>query len=335
MTRRSALLRASLVAGALAASTLGLDARADTPALSDQRARAQELFDSALADAEAGNFAAACPKFLASQAADPKTSTLLNLANCYERNGQTASAWGAFREAGLLARKAARSDWEDIARTRAEALEPKLLRLAVVVAESSRVPGLVVTRDGARLTPGEWGVPIPVDPGEHLVAASAEGRVPWETRVPVEEPNVEVTVPALERIPEPPPPPPAPLPPAEPAPAQTGWSTMKTTGVILAGAGGASLLVGGLMGLIAGGNYQSARDRCLDGPRRCPADAVADADSAYGLATGATVAVVAGAALFIGGAVLYGLAPDGRRPAASAKPAPRVVFGPGGLATTW
>ncbi|MBX3196875.1 MAG: hypothetical protein KF894_01860 [Labilithrix sp.] len=334
MTRRCAPLRATLVSAVLAAATFGSGARADTPVLSDQRARAQELFDSALTDAEAGNFAAACPKFLASQTADPKTSTLLNLANCYERNGQTASAWGAFREAGLLARKAARADWENIARTRAEALEPKLLRLAVVVAESSRVPGLVVTRDGARLTPGEWGVPIPVDPGEHVIAASAEGRVSWETRVPVEEPSVEVTIPELERTPEPPPPPPI-APPVTPPPAQTGWSTMKTTGVILAGAGGASLLVGGLMGLIAQGNYQSARDRCLDGPRRCPADAVADANGAYGLATGATVAVIAGAALFVGGAVLYGLAPDGRRPAASAKPALRVGLGPGGFATTW
>src|SRR6476469_942554 len=94
---------------------------------SDPRARAQQLFDSALVDAESGNFAAACPKFLASQEADPKTSTLLNLANCYEKNGQTASAWGAFREAETLARKAARADWETAARTRAEALEPKLV----------------------------------------------------------------------------------------------------------------------------------------------------------------------------------------------------------------
>src|SRR5439155_11121969 len=98
----------------------------DEPAKIDKRARAQQLFDSALADAEKGDFAAACPKFLASQEADPKTSTLLNLANCYEKNGQTASAWGAFREAEGLARKAGRTDWETAARTRAEALEPKL-----------------------------------------------------------------------------------------------------------------------------------------------------------------------------------------------------------------
>src|SRR5688572_25328859 len=95
-------------------------ARADdeTPK-ADNRARAQQLFDAALAAAEAGDFAVACPKFLASQEADPKTSTLLNLANCYEKNGQTASAWGAFREAEVLARKIGRADWETNARDRA------------------------------------------------------------------------------------------------------------------------------------------------------------------------------------------------------------------------
>src|SRR5262245_18416442 len=97
----------------------------------DSRARAQQLFDSALADATSGDFASACPKFQASQDADPKTSTLLNLANCYGKNGQTASAWGAFREAESLARKASCTDWVTAARMRADALEPKLLRLTI------------------------------------------------------------------------------------------------------------------------------------------------------------------------------------------------------------
>ncbi|OJY25129.1 MAG: hypothetical protein BGO98_09020 [Myxococcales bacterium 68-20] len=336
--KRSRFIRCAFAASVLAVMTTGLEARADEvvePRL-DPRARAQELFDSALADAEAGNFVAACPKFLASQEADPKTSTLLNLANCYERNGQTASAWGAFREAEVLARKAARPDWETAARTRAETLEPKLLRLSVVVEESSRVAGLVVTRDGARLTPGEWGFPIPVDPGEHVIAASAEGHAPWETRVTVEEPKVEVAVPRLEPLPAPPASIPAPVL-AMPAhtPASSGWSTMKTTGVILAGVGGAALLAGGLMGVIAQGNYEDARARCSDAPRGCPADAVTDADSAYGLATGATIAVIAGAVLFVGGATFYALSPDGRRATPPQGASPRLGVGPRGLAASW
>jgi hypothetical protein len=298
----------------------------------DPRARAQQLFDSALTDAEAGNFAAACPKFLASQEADPKTSTLLNLANCYEKNGQTASAWGAFREAEGLARKAARADWESSARARAEAIEPKLLRLSILVPPPNRIGGLVVTRDGARLAPGEWGVAIPVDPGEHVVTASAEGRVPWESRVVVEagegkSPNIEVQVPPLERVPAPPPPPSAPV-----TPVASGWSTMETTGVILAGVGGVGLITGGILGLVAQSTYDDARSRCTDPPRGCPADAVSDSDGAYGLATGATVALIVGAALVVGGGSLYLFSPRGTEPT---RPTARLGVRPSGFALTW
>ncbi|HSO40229.1 MAG TPA: hypothetical protein VLT33_47210 [Labilithrix sp.] len=275
-------------------------------------ARAQQLFDSALVDAEAGNFAAACPKFQASQDADPKPSTLLNLASCYEKNGQTASAWGAFREAEGLARKAGRADWETTARARAEALEPKLLRLTVQVPEPSRVPGLTVTRDGARVSAGEWGVAIPVDPGLHVIAASAAGRAPWESRTTVKE-SGSVAVPLLEPLPEAAPVAPiAPPPVAErPVTPTSWWTPLRTAGVVASGVGAAGLIGGTILGLVAKGKYDDAKGRCADGARGCPSDAVSDSDSAYGLATGATVLFVVSAAVAAGGVALIVLAPPG------------------------
>ena len=95
-------------------------------------------------------------------------------------------------------------------------------------------------------------------------------------------------------------------------------------------------LVGGLLGLVAKGNYDDARSRCADAPRACPSGAVADADSAYNLATGATVAFIVGAALFAGGATLFALSPDGfGRTSAKATSTSRVSLGAGGFGARW
>ena len=330
------------VRGALAALvaatmlTLALPAAADGEAAPiDNRARAQQLFDSALADAEAGNLPSACPKFLASHAADPKASTLLNLASCYEKNGQTASAWGAFREAEVLARKVGRADWETNARSHAEMLEPKLVRLTVQVPEPSRVPELVVTRDGARLTVGEWGVAIPVDPGEHVITASAAGRVRWESRTTVSGASAAVAVPVLELLP---------VQEVAPTPSLSGpdkaareptswWTPMRTTGVVVAGVGVVGLVTGAVLGLVANGKYDDARARCADGSRGCPPGAVADSDSAYGMATGATVVFVVGAVAAAGGAalVLLSTPSSSSSPASGARASAALVVGPGTL----
>lgn len=274
----------------------------------DNRARAQQLFESALADVDAGNYAAACPKFLASQEADPKTSTLLNLGSCYEKNGQTASAWGAFREAEVLARRGWRKDWETIARERAEALEPKLVRLTIVVPEEARVPGLVVFRDGARIPPGEWDVAIPVDPGEHVVRATADGRQPFEGKISVTDESRSFELPALEPLP--PPPAPALPPPIVVPTTSTGWSTLEIAGAAIAGTGVLALTAGTVLAVVAKGRYDDARQRCSFGTSGCTADAVADADAAYGLATGATVAFALGAAALAGGGAIFFLAPS-------------------------
>lgn len=329
-------LRALPVAAALA--LLAPLARADdAPPRRDDRARAQQLFDDALEDAKKGDFKSACPKFQASQLADPKASTLLNLANCYEKNGQTASAWGAFREAAVLARKTSHPDWEASATERAAALEPTLLRFTVTVPEASRVDGLVVTRDGAKLSAGEWGVSIPVDPGEHVITATAPKKKPWEERVRVTEAVTSVTVPLLEDEPQAPPPVEIPgaitsLPKVEaPPPAPVYWTPLRKIGAGVAAAGvvgvGASLVVG----LVASGRQSDAEQQCRDGVRGCPPAAVSDSDYAYSLATAATVVFVVGAAALAAGGAIFLLAPS-EAPTKQAR-APRrwVAVTPGGV----
>jgi hypothetical protein len=62
--------------------------------------------------------------------------------------GRTASAWALFLEVAARAHERQKTEQEQIARTRAGALEPKLSKLTIVVPEPSRIDGLVVKRNG-------------------------------------------------------------------------------------------------------------------------------------------------------------------------------------------
>ena len=97
---------------------------------------AEALFREARALMEEGKYAEACPKFRDSQRLDPGVGTLLNLARCYELNGQTASAWSRYGEAAAAARDAGQEGREQHAREQAARLEPTLSRIVLVVPES-------------------------------------------------------------------------------------------------------------------------------------------------------------------------------------------------------
>lgn len=335
--RRSRALFVSLLVFALA-GTGGTAHAQDTNVSSHDRARAQELFENALADIEAGRFAAACPKFAASHQADPKTSTLLNLGACYEKIGKTASAWGAFREAQGLARRIGRADMEATARSRAEALASTLVRLTIVVPPSSQVAGLSVSRDGAKLAAAEWGMGIPVDRGDHWISAEAPGRVAWKKRITVDDADRSIEVPILEAAPEEE----GEFPNhgGEPhAVTETSWWTpARTTGVVLGSTGVAALATGFALAFIAKGNYDDARAGCSS-TSNCPPDAVQTGNDARALATGGTVAIVAGSALAVTGLglVVFSSSPS-RDAAATRGPSARVgLLGPSafGVSGRW
>ena len=152
-----------------------------------------------------GDLAGACPKLAASQKLDPGMGTKFRLADCYEKIGKTASAWALFISLGDESRAAKRKDREEVARKRAAELAPKLARMTISVApESAKLASLEVRRDGIALDKAVWGVPLPVDPGEHFLTATAPGKKAWESKPVVALPSktVEVTIPALEDLPK-------------------------------------------------------------------------------------------------------------------------------------
>src|SRR5687768_11915066 len=116
-----------------AAATLLLALGLASPARADNAAIANALFDEGKRLMQSGKFAEACTKFADSQRLDPGVGTILNLAACYEKNGQTASAWSAYRAAAAAARDKGQSAREKAARESVARLEPGLLKVIVTV----------------------------------------------------------------------------------------------------------------------------------------------------------------------------------------------------------
>ena len=165
-------------------------------------AQAQTLFTQAKALVKSGKLAEACAAFDASQKLEPATSTLVNLADCREKNQQYATAWGLY----LQAERELRALTDDssielraLVKTRAGKLEPRLSTLAIRVPSASLVSALEIIRDNDRVEPGAWNQALPVDGGTYKISARAPDRREWTTTVIVRpEHDVQsVDVPAL------------------------------------------------------------------------------------------------------------------------------------------
>jgi hypothetical protein len=169
--------------GALVLSTSG---HAAAEASYSQKAAAEAAFQEAAKLFQDGRFAEACSTFEASQHLDPALGTMLRLADCYDRQGKTASAWAAFAEAAAAAAAQGRADREEIARERIAELGTRLsyLRLRISAVDKT-IPGLELSMNGEAIPKATWGAPIPVNPGSQELRAQAPGYETWTAKVDV------------------------------------------------------------------------------------------------------------------------------------------------------
>jgi hypothetical protein len=145
---------------------------------------AQELFDRGRALVKEGRSREACPLFEKSQELDPGLGTQFNLADCYERVGQLASAHALFAQVAQSARATGQQQRARVAEERAAAVAPRLSKLRIAV-PGGQGSGLRIERDGVELPVAEWNVPVAVDPGVHSVRAWGPGLGQWQTEVSV------------------------------------------------------------------------------------------------------------------------------------------------------
>lgn len=319
---------------ATAAFTLALCAA--SASLADSAATAQALFDEARALMDRGKHAEACPKLKESHRLDPGGGTVLHLGLCYEKAGQTASAWASLNEALSLAKRDKRADRQKVAEERLAAVTPKLTRLKIdVSAGAAGASGLKITRGDVETSSAEWGTAVPVDPGEYVVRASAPGKKAWEQKVAVGEPGATVSVEVPELLDAPVEKPPA----GEPPPAvraasseptrdrgPAGGSSQKTIGWILGGAGVVGLAVGGYFGLESMSKKSDADAHC-DGSKCRDQEGVDLRDQAIAAGNLSTVGFVAGGAALTAGVILILTAPEPAGPRAALRAAASPGFG--------
>jgi tetratricopeptide (TPR) repeat protein len=265
-------------------------------------AAAQALYDDAQAAVAAGKFDEACPKFKESYDLDPGGGTLLNLADCYEKQGKTALAWTTFKEALVVARRDGRNERVDFATKHIAQLDQRLSRLTIAVAE--RPPGLEVTIDGTRLGEAAYGVAMPVDPGEHQVKAVAPGKQPFEKSIDVPKSageKLQIEIPALADATSDSAATASASEQSAPTTTASAGSSTRTLGFVAGGIGLASLAVGGFFGLQAYSRWDERNEACKGG---CTDAAKADGDDARQAATVSTIGFGVGAAALGVGLVL-------------------------------
>jgi hypothetical protein len=169
------------------------------PAKTESQIKASELFSEGRKLVEARDYKQACQKFEQSASLNLGIGVQFNLADCWERIGRTASAQALFQGVAASARAAGQAERGQVAQARADALEPRLVRMLIEVNATDRE--LIIRRNRIVVEQKTWGAAIALDAGDYTIEAAAPGKKPWSVRVilpaSASEP-VSIVVPPLD-----------------------------------------------------------------------------------------------------------------------------------------
>jgi hypothetical protein len=186
-----------------------------------------------------------------------------------------------------------------------------------------------VTLDDSPVPNAALGVKRAIDPGQHVVKASADGWEPAQTTFTVPDAGTAAAAlvlkkasgapiaaaagpaaaPAAAPVTTPPPAAGAPPPASSDVPASSDGSTQRTIGIVGMIVGGAGLATGVITGVLAMGKHSTLTGECKGGV--CPPSASSDLSSYHSMGTISTIGFIGGAVLGGGGAILFFTAPHG------------------------
>lgn len=305
----SRLLCAALVTSFALAST-------GAQAAGDNKAVAESLYQAGMKLMADGKDEEACPKLVESQRIDPASGTQLALAKCFDKTHKTASAWALYKDIAFAFKKNGNAAGEKAANDKADELEKKLSKLQINAAGDA--PGLVIRRDNEEVGKAVLGTPIAVDPGPHVIEATAPGYQVWQTTVTIgkESDTQSVNIPALTAVPQ-------------------KTSSLRTVSYVVGGVGVAGLVVGGIFGGLASSAKSKLTTECPGNV--CPAgQPTDDLNGAKSKALISTLGIAVGGAALATGVVLFIVSGGKSAPSDEIKAEPKTafvpVFGPQGAA---
>jgi hypothetical protein len=280
-------------------------------------AAAEALFRAGRDALKQGSLDEACARFEESHRLEPAVGTLLNLALCEERRGRLARAWELFtRVASDLPSSDARVA---LAREHASVLAGRVPTL-VLRAGADR-DRLEFSLDGRRLFSASLDLPLPLDPGPHVVEVHVRGELVERREIDVVESRqyaldfrLPILASPLQSAPASPTPPPKTAPEsralrgARVSPEGLASSSHRSLGVVVVGTASSFLVIGGLTGLAALRAEDVVANEC-DIQKRCSREGVDAASRGKSMSLASTTAFIFG---FAGmGAGIYLLLTDG------------------------
>ena len=319
----------------LLACAIALGASLSAPPIARAQATMTEARESARALAERGldlfeakKYAEAIEHFRQAEERFHAPTHLLFTARAYDKLGRLLEAQTTYQSLvnEQLANYAPDAFREAQATARAElvTLAPRIPRLEITL-RGAAADRARVTVDGKAVTL-QRDKPFAVDPGEHTVAATAEGAAPASRTVTAAEgtsTRVELVGEAAAAAPTGP----AGPPPDEPAPASAGGS--KLPAAVAFGVGGVGVALGAVTGILSLGKVGELEDRCPT--KVCSAADQELADSARTLGTVSTIGLIVGGVGVAAGVVLLVVEPAPAPHASAAGPRVVTRVGPGSL----
>lgn len=176
-------------------------------ASADDPAAADALFKRAVSALKTGDLATACPAFAESRRLDPRPGTLVAIADCEADAGRIATAVTLYDDflrtvASINSEKERQKYLERVKRAqkRRDKIAKDIPELTLEL-PSGAPANVRMTRNGEPFTATSLGLPIPVDPGVHVITVQLATGPVNEQRLTIglrEKQTIELTLPVVE-----------------------------------------------------------------------------------------------------------------------------------------